>query len=145
MPVVRLALHQEKCVRVLGEKVSSVDGVIRYVQREYGCAPQEYVVAVALSGDNRVKGLFEVHVGALDSSIVDPKMLFAGLLLMGATAFVLVHNHPSGDPEPSQADFSLTRQISTGAKTLAIRFLDHVVVSGSGVYSFLAHGHIPVG
>jgi DNA repair protein RadC len=82
-------------------------------------------------------------MGGLNFAAVDPKMLFAGLLLIGAVSFVLVHNHPSGDLQPSAHDVEMTRQIHAAAKTLAIQMLDHIIVSGAGHYSFAAAGRMP--
>lgn len=145
LPVVRLALKKEKCVRNAGVTTNTADTIIEYVKKTYGCLPQEYVVAVGFDPQMRPLGVFEVHAGGIASTMVDPKVLFSGLLLMGASAFVLVHNHPSGDGEPSADDVAMTRQMKAASKTLTLQLLDHFIVTGSGYTSFLSRGLLPVG
>ena len=73
----------------------------------------------------------EVSLGSLNESIAHPREIFRPALLHAAYALILVHNHPSGDPSPSNADHALTRRLSEGAQILQLRLLDHVIL-GSG-------------
>ena len=141
VPVVRLALEKDRCVRKPAEKVSTSDDVIMLVKKHYACKVQEFFLAIQLDIRSNVVGIHEVSIGALDQTMVDPRVLFAGLLTAGAAAFIIVHNHPSGDPEPSDPDVQLTRQIKEGARILGIRLLDHVVIARGGQHvSFQARG-----
>jgi DNA repair protein RadC len=77
--------------------------------------------------------------------VIHPREIFKHAIVHSAYAFVLVHNHPSGDPSPSEADIRLTRRISEGARLLQIHFLDHVIVGASiegrpGFFSFKEAG-----
>jgi DNA repair protein RadC len=81
-----------------------------------------------------------VAEGSVDQCHVDPREVFAPAVSSRATALVLVHNHPSGDPEPSVQDVALTRQLKEGARLLCVRLVDHLVVTERGYVSMLARG-----
>jgi DNA repair protein RadC len=79
-------------------------------------------------------------VGTLDSSAVHPRELFKSAIKKSAAAVILVHNHPSGDPTPSQADIELTRRLVQAGGILGIGILDHIVVGDNKYTSFKACG-----
>lgn len=81
-----------------------------------------------------------VAEGTMNSCPVDPREVFAAAIAARATAIVLVHNHPSGDPEPSAVDFALTAQLTEGGRILGIRVLDHVVIGDGSFVSLLERG-----
>lgn len=113
---------------------------------------QEQFMVIPLNRKNRpIKGAwFRVTVGTASASLVHPREVLRPVLLSGgATAFVCAHNHPSGDPSPSQCDFSATRRLREAAKVMALDLLDHVIVGepscdpkGDGYYSFAESGLI---
>jgi len=78
-----------------------------------------------------------VAQGTTDACTVDPREVFRAALRARATAVIFAHNHPSGDPEPSDSDLALTRELQAGARIFHLRVLDHVVV-GAGRYVSLA-------
>jgi DNA repair protein RadC len=87
-------------------------------------------------------GVHEISSGALTAAMVDPRVVFAAAVVAGASALILVHTHPSGDPQPSTEDVMLTDQIGKGAKLLSIRLLDHLIVARGGAwYSLRSRGH----
>ena len=75
--------------------------------------------------------------GSVDSCHVDPREVFAPAISCRASAVILVHNHPSGDPEPSIHDVQLTQQLRAGGELLCIRVIDHVVVTETGFVSMM--------
>lgn len=75
--------------------------------------------------------------GSVDSCHVDPREVFAPAIACRASAIILVHNHPSGDPEPSLQDVQLTQQLRQAGELLCIRVLDHVVVTETGFVSMM--------
>jgi DNA repair protein RadC len=95
---------------------------------------QEVVIAVSLDIRNRVLGYTEVGRGAVDSCQVDLRQVFRAAIMVGASAVVLAHNHPSGDPTPSGEDKQLTARIKQAGELLGIPLLDHVVI-GAGVHA----------
>jgi DNA repair protein RadC len=86
---------------------------------------------VLLDGKNRAKLIPLVSVGSLNASIVHPREVFRLAVGEGAGGIVLIHNHPSGDPEPSPEDHEVTERLVNAGRVLGIRVLDHVVV-GNG-------------
>jgi DNA repair protein RadC len=81
--------------------------------------------------------------GSVNACPVDPREIFAPALATRATALVLAHNHPSGDPTPSELDLQLTRQIAQGARLLGVSVLDHVIVGERSYVSFLERNLLP--
>jgi DNA repair protein RadC len=81
--------------------------------------------------------------GSTSSCPVDPREVFAAALSVRASALVLAHNHPSGDPEPSGLDVALTRQLVEGGRLLGVRVMDHLVVGENGYVSLLERGLMP--
>lgn len=98
------------------------------------CAPlfvgleNEHFRVLTLDAKHRVKQNALVSVGTLSSSIVHPREVFRLAVRTSAAALVCVHNHPSGDPEPSAEDLEVTRRLAAVGRTLGIGLLDHVVV-----------------
>ena len=71
-----------------------------------------------------------IYIGNVNSSVVRPAEVLRHAVIDCATSIIIVHNHPSGDPTPSGADVSITRDIHEGAKLLGVDLLDHVVIGG---------------
>ena len=95
---------------------------------------REMFLVVLLDARHRVLGEEIVSEGSLTSSIVHPREVFLPAVRESAGAMVLVHNHPSGDPNPSEEDVAVTRRLVHAAELLGIRVLDHIIV-GDGSYS----------
>lgn len=77
-----------------------------------------------------------VSIGSINSSNASPREVFAGAVRKGAFAVILVHNHPSGDPSPSQSDREVTRQLCRAGELLGIQVLDHIIVGDGRYFSF---------
>jgi DNA repair protein RadC len=86
-----------------------------------------------------------VAEGTMNACPVDPREVFATALIARASAIVLAHNHPSGDPEPSAQDVALTAQLSESGRLLGIKVLDHVVVGDGAYASLLERGQLVAG
>jgi DNA repair protein RadC len=96
-------------------------------------ADKEHLVAVLLSAKLRMIGYHVVRVGSLNEAVAHPREIFRAAILAGAYALILMHNHPSGDPSPSDADRRLTKNIREAASILQINLLDHVIVGSPGM------------
>ena len=72
-----------------------------------------------------------ISKGTLNASIVHPRDVFRVAIIHGAAAIILVHNHPSGDPSPSQEDIDLTRRLVEAGKLMGINILDHIIIGGA--------------
>jgi DNA repair protein RadC len=101
---------------------------------------QEAFIVVTLDQKNRALGDEQVSAGSLTEALVHPREVFARAIAQRAAAVALVHNHPSGDPTPSEADRLLTKRLESVAKLVGIRLLDHVVVGDGAFISFVEEG-----
>jgi DNA repair protein RadC len=100
----------------------------------------EYFVLFLLDNKNHVMAKRVVSKGTVDQTAVYIRELMRFALIKQASGIIVAHNHPGGDPKPSVQDQELTRRIQNAADTLDVRFLDHVIVSRNGHYSFQAQG-----
>ena len=108
---------------------------MRYLDREH-------FKAVFLNVKNQVLDVVTVSVGTLNSSLVHPRELFKDAIKASSSGVILVHNHPSGDPTPSDNDKELTIRLCEAGKVLGISVLDHVVIGDSRYVSFRETGLI---
>lgn len=100
-------------------------------------ADSEFMVTLPLSGQNQVRAIHEAAVGPADHVAFTAQQVMKVAMLTGSTAFVMVHNHPSGDPRPSMDDASTTIAVARAASCVGITLLDHVIVAEDGFMSFL--------
>lgn len=89
---------------------------------------------------NQITGKHIISKGGMNTTVVDPKMVFKTALDHGAGGLVLCHNHPSGTAKPSQADIQLTNRLKDGANILDISLLDHIIVGAKTYFSFADEG-----
>ena len=108
---------------------------LRYGQRMMNSQVERFVV-IAVDAKNRVRAEREVARGGRTTCQVDPGEVFRLLVSESASGAIFIHNHPSGDPEPSAQDLELTQRLVSAGALLDIRTLDHVIV-GSGRYTSL--------
>jgi DNA repair protein radc len=101
---------------------------------------EEFVV-LFLNAKNRVFKRKTVSVGTLDASVVHPREVFKAAIQLSAAGIICVHNHPSGDPAPSEADLELTGRLAEAGRIVGIPLVDHVIVGRDGYYSLKEHGH----
>lgn len=97
--------------------------------------PQEVVICLMATVTLRLVHTRELFRGTLEESLLHPREIFRAVLEQNAYGFVLVHNHPSGEVEPSEDDKRVTRQLLQCSQLLKIPFLDHVIVARQGFYS----------
>jgi DNA repair protein RadC len=88
----------------------------------------ECFIVLLLNTRKRVKGHHLVSIGTMDTVLVHPREVFSVAVAMKAAAIVVIHNHPSGDPTPSEADIKVTRDLIRAGLLLKIEVLDHVVM-----------------
>jgi len=128
-------------IRPEGTKIGSARDVLPLVNHLLD-RPQEHVLTVSLSGAHEVIRVRTVSIGLLTSCPVHPREVFVGPITDHAYSIILAHNHPSGDPTPSEEDRKVTRQLKAAAHTLGLRLLDHIIFARRGYYSFQEHGEI---
>jgi len=105
--------------------------------------PKEQFWVLALDARHKPVGVYRVSEGHLTSSLVHPREVFAPALALGTVcAIAVVHNHPSGDPEPSMPDIALTKRLREAGDILGISLLDHVVVAFERYVSLRERGYV---
>ncbi|TVR02149.1 MAG: DNA repair protein RadC [Desulfovibrionales bacterium] len=100
----------------------------------------EYFVLFLLDNKNNVMARRVVSKGTVDQTPVYIREIMRLALMKQASGIIVAHNHPGGDPSPSIPDQELTRRLQKAAQVLDVRFLDHVIISRTGHYSFQAQG-----
>lgn len=118
--------------------VSSPSDVIPYIQ-SYTMQPMEHFLCITMNGAREILSIRVVCVGSGNMAILRPAEIFAEAVKEHASAIILSHNHPSGNPEPSEPDIKTTYSLSKAAEVLGIALLDHIIIAKNGYYSFLEH------
>jgi len=93
----------------------------------------ENFILLCLNTKNKIAGVHTVSIGSLNASIVHPREVFKAALLNNASGIICLHNHPSGDPEPSREDIEITHRLVNAGNILGINVLDHIII-GDGRY-----------
>ena len=117
--------------------IRSPEDVLAQV-RDLARARREHFVVLLLNARHELQCRETVSIGSLNASIVHPREVFLPAILHSAASVVLVHNHPSGDPEPSEEDLNITRRLVQVGDLVGIGVLDHVIVAARGVVSLKA-------
>lgn len=141
-PRVRLELIHDAELFYHREPIRVPGDIWHFLKDEARTWDRERFLVLALDARHRVLGIEEVSVGTVSASLVHPRECFKALLLANATAFVLVHNHPSGDPLPSSEDRTVTERLKRAAELLGLVLVDHVVLGSDGYYSFAEAGEL---
>ena len=127
------------------QKIDSPELVDQLVGGEMRMLRKEEMRAVLLDTRYRLIRVEDVSSGTVNESIAHPREIFRPAVIASAYAVIVVHNHPSGDPSPSQADHSLTRRLAEAAELMQIKLLDHIIIgarsnNGPGYFSFKEAG-----
>lgn len=122
--------------------MSSVAQVKAYVRMQLGQRPHEVFAVLFLDAQHQLLHWEEMFRGSITHTSVYPREVAKRALACNASAVVLVHNHPSGTPEPSSADQHLTKQMQATLALVDVRVLDHLVVGSADVVSFAERGLI---
>lgn len=121
------------------EKVEIVHGpedAAHYAMPRFRFEQREHFAVMLLNTKNHILGLTDVSVGSLSASVVHPREVFRAALRYAAAAMILIHNHPSGDPSPSQEDISVTQRLVRAGKIMDVPVLDHIIL-GDGRFTSL--------
>jgi DNA repair protein RadC len=123
--------------RMEGKDVLSSPGAVQeFVRVKLAGLPHEAFMVIYLNVKNRVIDHEILQEGTVDRAIVYPREIIKAALTHKAAGLILSHNHPSGEPDPSQEDRHLTRSVIEAARTVEIKVLDHLIVGKNGYFSF---------
>ena len=121
-------------------QIKSARSAAELLLPQYGNRPVEQFGVLLLDTKHRVLRTIVLSVGTLDASIVHPRDVFGAAAAAGAAALVLFHNHPSGDPKPSDDDVELTRRLAMVGVLMGIDVIDHLILADMRYYSFKEEG-----
>ena len=130
----------------LASRKSNKEAAINSAQDAVALVPemrdlkQEHLVALSLDGANRLIAKRVISVGTLNASLVHPREVFADAITDRAASLVIIHNHPSGNAEPSQSDTEITERIKQSGKLLGIQLQDHIIITKSAHHSLTEAG-----
>ena len=118
------------------ERILSSERLAKRMQVELRDQKQEHVVALYLDTQNRVIEKRTIFIGSVRRSVAEPREILYFACKNMATSLIIVHNHPSGDPSPSEMDRQFTQRMQASCQQLGIVFLDHLVIGYPDYYSF---------
>ncbi len=124
------------------ERITSPGEAAHYLMGRLRYETHERFLVVLLSSKNRIMQIVKIAEGSLTSAVVHPREIYAPAVVNHAACILVAHNHPSGDPYPSEEDRKLTVALEEAGKILGIPLLDHVVIGDGRYYSFKEHGGI---
>jgi len=122
------------------KELTDPEKVYRLIKSKLKDYHKEHFYIIALN--SRGHSITEVSVGSLNASVVHPREVFVEAIKNKAASVVFVHNHPSGDPEPSEDDLLLTKKLVESGKILGIEVFDHIIVAKDSFFSFKNKGII---
>ena len=143
-----LKIAQAVARRYLADRVVDKDfirsskEVLEYLQHNLRDKNRELFMVIYLNGRNQIIKMEEVFEGTLSTSAVYPREVVKRALDNEAAALVFVHNHPSGNPNPSKEDLTITNKLKEASQSIDVMVHDHLIIAGNEVYSFADHGLI---
>jgi DNA repair protein RadC len=109
--------------------ISDPSRLVKAIRKGIQEKAKEHFKLVLLNSRNRIIGISTISVGTLNSSLVHPREVFKDALRHSASSIILVHNHPSDDPEPSGDDITVTRRLADAGRLMGIDVLDHIIIT----------------
>jgi DNA repair protein RadC len=141
LKIAEATAHRLLETRVEGRPIlSSWDSLGDYLQAAMAHSPVEQVRVLFLNARNMLLANEAMWTGSVDEASVHVREVISRAIALGATAIIIVHNHPSGDPSPSQQDIRLTRDLAEAGRHLRITLHDHVIIGANGHSSLRAMG-----
>lgn len=120
---------------------SPEDGA-KYMMNDMRFLTQEHFVALYLNTKNQVLHKQTIFIGSLNASIVHPREVFKQAIRRSAASVICLHNHPSGDPSPSQEDIEVTKRLAECGKIIGIELLDHLIIGENKFVSLKEKGYL---
>ena len=143
-----LKLVQEVAREYLKEKIidkpvyQSAGEIFDFLYHSMRDLRKEVFKVLYLNSQNQILEAIDLFTGTVNSGVVAPREVIENAIKFNAVAMILVHNHPSGNPEPSAGDKSLTRELVFSGNVMQIKVLDHIIIGNNRYYSFAGEGYI---
>jgi DNA repair protein RadC len=131
------ALRSGKAVAM---RIATAEDAARILAPMFAAAEAERIVVIHVDPDQNLLGMTVEGAGEADDVALPVAAIAASALRLGADGIVVAHNHPSGNPEPSEADREATRRLADALRSIGVRLVDHLVFGGGETKSFRAMG-----
>ena len=131
-----LARRKEEHLALKKPAIRSSQDAYALIKHKVSDIAHEEFWIMLLNRANHLLAATKVSSGGLSGTVADPKVIFEKALSLKCSGIILVHNHPSGNLQPSQADISITKQLREAGKFLDLPILDHLIVAADGYFSF---------
>ena len=116
--------------------ITNPETVVKTVRTSIKNKAKEHFKLIILDSRNKILTITNVSVGTLNANLAHPREIFKDAITHNASSVVLVHNHPSGDPEASEDDLKITKQLVEAGKILGIEIIDHIIIGNDAFFSF---------
>ena len=136
----KATLHAMRDEALLGPKIAGTEQLARYLRAEMGWYANEQLRVLFLATELRLIADDVMTHGTVDSATLLPRPIIHRALDLAAAGIILIHNHPGGSPEPSQADIEATYSLAKACWPMEIQLLDHLIVARNGWVSFRVRG-----
>ncbi len=123
-------------------KVDSPESIAKIYMEELRYLKKEIVKLLLIDTKGNIVGDVQLSEGSLNSSIVHPREVFKEALIRSANKVIIIHNHPSGDPGPSEQDIQITRRLSEAGEIMGVELLDHIIIGDGEFNSLRRMGYI---
>lgn len=124
-------------------RMDTPESIASYYMEHMRHRKEEHVICAYFDTKCNFLGDIEISKGSANFAYVSPREIFLHALDKKAILFILLHNHPSGDPTPSNDDVQITKRIEKGAQILELQFIDHIIIGDNQYYSFKENGQLP--
>ena len=123
-------------------EIRNPESIFKLISSNIKDKAKEHFKLILLNSRNRKIGISSISTGTLTTSLVHPREVFRDAITHSAASVILAHNHPSGDPEPSEDDLKITRKLVESGKILGVEVIDHIIIGRNSFYSFREKGLI---
>ena len=140
---VRVQLIREGTALEYHKPIICSEDVVSLIGPRLEAADREVFLSILLTIRNVPIGVEEVAIGSQNASIIHPREIFRSAILSGrASSLILAHNHPSGSPDPSAEDRTITKRLKEAGELLGIKILDHLIIGHGSPFSFADQGEL---
>lgn len=138
LPLVRLQVVKEKGILYGKEQICTPENAAELARKVVGMADREHVLVISVDARMYPAGIEITSIGTLDAALSSPREVFKHAVMSNAYGIIMVHNHPTGETEPSRKDWKNAKQMKKAGELLGIPLLDHVIVGEDGNYRSMA-------
>ena len=139
--IVKIQMVKEGSLLYKNRTVHSPQNGFDLMKQFLGDVDREHFIVMCLDTKNQPTSLNICHIGSLNSSLVHPREVFKPAILSNAASIMVGHNHPSGNPEPSEADIMMTKRLEEAGDLMGIRLLDHLIIGEDTYISLKERGN----